>query len=361
MLYVKEKFRRATIVFDSEDSPSTNDESWLRENKGALGIEVVFGSGTELKLKKELFLRNRKNREQFIGLLTEKLKVNGFSVIESSVNVNVLMAKVAVELSKTHNITVVGKRADLIIVLCHYALLDNSAIHFMYEETPKKPLQLYKITEMKKQLGEIRSKHLLFVHAMGGCETTSHMHNISKAALLNKLDDDRFANIAEIFCSQDSTRESILKSGMEAVVSLYNGKTNETLNKLRYRKFVEKTQRGLSTVTCKALPPTEAAARFHCLRVFYTIQMWLEHKLNPLNFGWILRNGILRPVTTNMPPAPVDVLSNIRCGCKGDCNSNRCTCFKAGFKCTPACKVCAGNSCCNHVPISEDSDLEYEV
>lgn len=348
----------ASIVFDLKNSPSTSDECWLRDHKGALGIEVVFGISTELKLKKEVFLRNRKNKEQFICLLTKKLEENGLPVSKSSVNMNVALAKVAVESSKTHNTIVVGKRADLIIVLCYYAELNRSAVYCMYEETPKKPFQVYNITEMKKHLGELQSKYLLFVHAMGGCETTSHMHNISKATLLSKIGDKRFQDIAETFCYEKSTRESIMKAGMEVILILFNGKTNETLNELRYRRFVEKTQRGVSTVTCKALPPTEAAASFHCLRVFYTIHDWMGHKLDPIKFGWIERNGILRPVSTNMRVAPEDILSKIRCGCKGDCGSNRCACFKAGFKCTPACKVCAGNSCSNHSQIDEEDDSD---
>ncbi len=356
--YVNEKFGKASIVFDCGSSPCINDESWLRETKGALGIEVVFGMDSELTLKRELFLRNNKNKQRFIGLLIKVLEDNGFTVATSADNAIVMIAKIAFESSKTHDTIVVGKRAELVMVLCFYALPDNFSMSYMYEETSKKPLQIYKITEMKEKLGETKSKQILFVHAMGGCPTTSQMFNVSKTALLSKLDNDRFVNIAETFCDTQSSRESIIVAGKQIIVSLYNGKIDETLNKLRYRKFCEKSQRGASTITCKALPPTEAAATFHCLRVFYTIQMWMGYKLNPLDYGWVQRNCILRPVTTNMPPAPEDVLSNIRCGCRGDCTSNRCTCYRVGLKCTPACKVCAGSSCSNHPPINEDSDLD---
>ncbi len=355
---MNENFGKACFVFDWGNSPSINDDSWLRESNGALGIEVIFSFETELKMKKELFLRNQKNKQRFITLLTKKLKDNGCSVNTSFDNAIVMMAKLATESSKTTNTVVIGKQADLLMVLCFYAIPDKCRIFYMYEETTKKPLQVYQITEMREKLGEVQSKHLLFIQAMSGCATTSQMFNIGKGALLNKLGSDKFSKIAETFCCTDSTQESIINAGKDLIVSLYNGKVSETLNKLRYRKFIEKTQRGALTVSCKALPPTEAAATFHCLRVFFTVQAWMGHNLNPLNYGWIERNCLLRPVATNIPPAPAEILSNIRCGCKGDCNSNRCTCFKVGLKCSTACKVCAGNSCSNHLPTAEDSDSD---
>lgn len=357
--YLKENFGKASVIFDWGNSPSIHDDSWLRETKGCLGIEVIFDFDTELTMKKDMLLRNRKNKQRFVSLLSKKLNDNGFTTSTSFDNSILMLAKAAVESSKTHNTVVVGKQADLLMLLCFYASSVSFSLVYMYEETPKKPMQILLVSDMKEKLGEQRSKHLLFVNAMGGCRTTSHIFNVSKGALFNKLDNDRFLTIAEVFCCPDSSQEAIINAGKEIIVSLYNGKADETLNKLRYRKFNEKTQRGASNISCKALPPTEAAAKFHCLRVFYTVQEWLGNKLNPLNHGWVEKNCIYRPVTTNLPSAPLDILTNIRCGCKGDCNSNRCSCFKAGLKCSAACKVCAGNSCSNHSPnVDDDSDFE---
>lgn len=324
-------------------------------------MEVLFDNDMSLNIKKELFLRNKKNKQRFIELLTKKLEGNGVSVSISFENVNITMANIAVQYSKLHDTVVVGKEVDLIMVLCFYATQDGCSMFYMYEETSRKPLQVFNITEMKNRLGAVKSKHILFAHAMGGCKTTSQLHNISKMSLYNKLDNDHFANLAEIFCSPDSSEEAIINAGNEVFISVYNGKKNESLNKLRYRKFLEKNKRGTSTVTCKTLPPTEAAAKFHYFRVFYQIQVWLENKLNPLNFGWVERNFFLRPVSTKIPPAPASILTKIRCGCKGDCDSARCNCFANNLKCTTACKVCTGSCCSNRSPIDEDSDLDEEV
>lgn len=308
-----------------------------------------------------MFLRNKKNKQRFIEVLSKKLKDNDFSVRVIFDNVAVSMANLAVEYSKTHNVVVVGKQASLIMVLCFYAVLENLSIFYMYEETSNKPLQNFKITEMKERLGEVKSKHIMFAYAMGGCPTTSQLHNISKVLLFKKLDEVHFTKLAEIFCCANSSTESIIQAGNEVLMSLYKGKANETLNELRYRKFDEKTKSGSSAVSPKMLPPTEAAAKFHSLRVFYQIQVWMQNKLNPFNFGWVERNSILRPVPTNLPAAPANILSKIRCGCGGDCDSLRCTCFKIGLPCTTACKTCAGNSCSNRSTIAIDSDSDEDL
>lgn len=359
---MKQNYGKAKIVFDCSNSPSTNDESWLRETKGVLGMEIRFSSDMGLNIKKELFLKNKKNKIRFIELLTKTLEDNGLSVSICFENVAVPMTNIAVQYSQAHDTVVVGKQVDLIMVLCFHASLDDCRMFYMYEESSKKPLQVFNITEMKNRLGLVKSKHLLFAHAIGGCKTTSQLHNISKTSAYNKLDNVHFANLAEIFCCAESSEESIIKAGNEVFISLYNGKKDETLNKLRYRKFVEKNRRGTSTVTSKALPPTEAAAKFHYLRVFYQIQIWLQNKLNPLNFGWVERNSILRPVSTKLPVAPANILAKIRCGCKGDCDSARCSCFANNFKCNSACKVCTGSSCSNRSQVvDEDSDLDEEM
>ena len=59
------------------------------------------------------------------------------------------------------------------------------------------------------------------------------------------------------------------------------------------------------------LPPTEQAAAKHVMRVHHQVVLW-SHKnvsaLDPLQWGWKLISGKLEPVTTDLPPAPDDLL-----------------------------------------------------
>ena len=82
----------------------------------------------------------------------------------------------------------------------------------------------------------------------------------------------------------------------------------------------------------KCLLPTSAAARYHCLRVFFQINVWKGNtSLEPEEWGWKESDGQLLPVTTDLPPAPSKLIELFRCDCKSGCKTIRCTCRKNGL------------------------------
>lgn len=117
-------------------------------------------------------------------------------------------------------------------------------------------------------------------------------------------------------------------------------------------------------VEAKSLPPTSAATRFHSLRVWYQIQDWKgkSGNLDPQDWGWSLQDQQLVPVKTNLPPAPTELLSVVRCNCKTGCDNLRCTCRRHGIDCSPVCGECKGLNCMNSVEVDlrdvDDDDGE---
>ena len=95
---------------------------------------------------------------------------------------------------------------------------------------------------------------------------------------------------------------------------------------------------------------------FHCMQV----QNWLgNNKLDAMQWGWELRDKMLFPTITDLPPAPKDLFKIIKCSCMGSCDTLRCTCRKNGIECSVSCKNCKGISCKNSKIIEEDvSDAE---
>ncbi len=71
----------------------------------------------------------------------------------------------------------VGDGKDLQIVLCYHASLDTHTIYFKPE--PKKGT--------KKQLGPEICTHIIFLHAILSCDTTSHLHGILKIPVKSTL------------------------------------------------------------------------------------------------------------------------------------------------------------------------------
>ena len=59
---------------------------------------------------------------------------------------------------------------------------------------------------------------------------------------------------------------------------------------------------------------------------------------------------------TDIEAGPTDLLKVIRCGCKGMCDNCKCTCRKAGLKCTYLCNDCHGTSCTNTDAKTNDTD-----
>ncbi|GFN75906.1 hypothetical protein PoB_000241200 [Plakobranchus ocellatus] len=181
-------------------------------------------------------------------------------------------------------------------------------------------------------------------------DTTSRLFGMAKGLPLKKIKTDAdFKTAAETFCTKGKTTADIIASGEKALISLYRGRAGETLDMLRYKRFWEKVTSSITTVQVLSLPPTSAAAKYHSLHVYLQVQDWIDTTcdLQPEMWGWQLSSGRLDPCTTDLPPAPELLLKMIRCNCKSDCRSKRCTCRKHGLEYSLACGECKGIGCLN--------------
>ena len=116
-----------------------------------------------------------------------------------------------------------------------------------------------------------------------------------------------------------------------------------------------------STFQLQILPPTSAVTKYHSYRAYFTVEEWLGNvaHLNPNEWGWELKDGMLTIILTDRPIAPEQVLFIIYCGCKTVC-SKRCKFRKAGFDCTPMCFICTGQTCTNSCPL-DGEDMTNEI
>ena len=166
-----------------------------------------------------------------------------------------------------------------------------------------------------------------------------------------------------MFDNDSAEPGQIESAGEIALVVMYNGKKNQSLNELRLSKYCEKVAKSLNRVEAKSLPPTKAAAKFHSYRVYLQICQWKNPRctLKEESWGWMLTDSGYSPILTDLPPAPAELLKIIRCDCTTDCSSARCSCRKNGMKCTLSCGHCQGSGCTNaSALILEEEDLEEE-
>ena len=278
--------------------------------------------------------------------------VHTCSVHHSNGDADTLIVTATLKSAETKPTVLIGDDTDLLVLLLAHADLSHESVFFAPEpkKRQKKQSRVWDIHFLKKKLGNVLCRRLLFAHAISGCDTTSRIFGMGKMQVFKKVrDDEEMAFIADQFLGV-MDKADVSKHGNRAVFLIYNGNQTDctNLDALRHIRFEEKAASSLSHVSCSSIPPTSAATVYHAQRVYLQIQIWqLNSNLNATDWGWRNVKNNLFPVHTDMPPAPADVLRVIRCGCKGDCSTLKCSCKKHRLDCSSACKECKGGSCSN--------------
>ena len=110
-------------------------------------------------------------------------------------------------------------------------------------------------------------------------------------------------------------------------------------------------------VNLAMLPPSDDAVNLHVERAFLQVQEWLGNALEPRDYGWKIKDGLLEPIPMQQDPAPAYLMVVIQCNCKATkCQSGRCSCYRSSQRCTVAC----GCQNCENQEIIEDENEESE-
>ena len=157
---------------------------------------------------------------------------------------------------------------------------------------------------MKEKLGQEICRHILFIHAISGCDTTSGLYGISKGRPLKKfVSDTHFREHVKVFDSLSVSKEEIVNAGEQLIVCLYNWKPEEGLDGLRFRRYFEKVSTGTFQIQPQSLPPTSAAASYHSMRVYHQFIQWKGKEKQVTAEEWSSRvndDGQLVPTMTHL-------------------------------------------------------------
>ena len=198
--------------------------------------------------------------------------------------------------------------------------------------------------------------HILFLHAITSCDTTSAMFRRSKTSVLKLFKKKDLIDCAKVFNEIDPSAQTIIRKGIRFLLAVYGvPKKIDYIDMYRYLTFVKNT-RNKKQVQLSCLPPTSASAHQHLYWAFYQVQAWLGNQLNPEDWDWKLTDNILELIQAILPPTPQKLLNTIFCNCKKDCSA-KCGCRRVGLSCSLACTNCQSQSCLNvqSNPIDEDS------
>ncbi|OWF46189.1 hypothetical protein KP79_PYT26260 [Mizuhopecten yessoensis] len=329
----------------------------MRRSKGIVSPNVNFAENMPFKSKKEAFLGNPVNKQKFIDMLSSKLSESGVRCLKAVDDADLLIAQSAVNFSKEQKTAVIGEDTDLLVLLCHHADPNQYPIIFKSDKQVGRKLKIWDISKTIKSLGEDICNLLPFIHAITGCDTTSRLFGIGKNIGLKKCKENAyFMEQGKTFIHSSSSKDEVIKAGAECIVQMYGGLQHEGLDILRWRKFTSKVVSGHVGVQIKTLPPTSDAAKYHSLRTYLQCQQWINNgqNLDPTEWGWYIQNGKLFPVKSSIAPAPEQLMKMIKCNCKLNCDTKRCTCRRNGLECSAACGECRGINCTNSNPVTAE-------
>jgi hypothetical protein len=272
-----------------------------------------------------------------------------------------LIVKTALKLADNEQktpVTVVANDTNILVLLLHHFKPNLSDIYLM-SQTFSKHSNRTSITSIRhacEKVGSSAAEHILVIHAISGCDTTSSLFGHGKATVWRKLSKSHEAlPYLQVMSNCMANLDAIIGAGVKLLALIYGATTNDKLNVLRYRTYMDYAAISNQLLKPERLPPTENAAKFHCLRAHLQVVMWkqltTQTALHVEDWGWQLEDSALIPVATDIAAAPDDLLKVVRCKCRSEsrnpCSSTLCSCRKHGLQCVAACKNCCGVSCDN--------------
>jgi len=175
----------------------------------------------DIIISQELFLSNDKNKLRLISMLAEKLVKSGICVLQAEDDADTLIVHTAIPKSNSYaQVVVIGEDKDLIILLLTLTT-DDSQIIFKKPGKGSTETISYSIQNLLQQF-KVELPYFLFVHAIGGCDTTSAIFQQGKIKHLKTVQaHPELRDSLLIFNNESATHEEILRAGEEYLLKLF--------------------------------------------------------------------------------------------------------------------------------------------
>ena len=180
------------MVFDGyTNGPSTKDSTQRRRAGLCIGVPVQVSGSMIFTGKKQDFLSNKKNKQNFIMLLAEHLRQYGCPTEHAPADADLLIVQTAISIAeKTSSLTVlVADDTGILVLLCFHSstTIQNLFLRPEPRHGVKKEPRCWDVLVLIFTLGPQVCNNMLFVHAFLGCDTTSHIHSFGKGVALRLL------------------------------------------------------------------------------------------------------------------------------------------------------------------------------
>ena len=359
---IASNYRRVDIVFDDYRKDSL--KSYTRMSRGEGRRCKVTPSG-KVPQNWQSFLRNDDNKMELFILLAKSIYTidKGIvyctikdssicnKVIRSPINCSHEEADTRVFVHLKHAIqkdcittaSIQSNDTDIIVIAISFfhEVLELGLKELWVSLGVGKTKNWYPIHDLADQLGPLRSKGLLFFHAISGCDNVSAFRNKGKKTFFQTW--DIFPDVTDTFAKLSSYPFTIDDSDMmmieRFIILLYDRSSiSESVDSTRKKLFMQKNTQ------FDSLPPTGAALKYQILRAAYQAGIvWgqsLEQKPvihSPEQWGWQKNSEQNWDIYWTHLSAICDSCAELcKCGCRKKCNSN-CSCQKSCLPCTARC------------------------
>ena len=213
------KYGICSIIFDGYQTPSTKDHEHSRRRAKTHLIcpDVVLVELNVVRHAKQLFLSNNKNKQQLINLLAKYFEKDGHQIYQCEGDADTTIVDVALRCALTKEaVTVVAEDKDILIFLLYFWNKEMGNVSMRSEPRKGQVLKEFNIGWMAKKLNENIVKHILFIHAWSGCDTTSAIFNQGKNKIMKFVEsgDDNIISICSVFDRENATQDEIGEAGI---------------------------------------------------------------------------------------------------------------------------------------------------
>ena len=126
------------------------------------------------------------NKQNFLKQLGDDLQATGCQIFYASSDADVLIAQKTIESASVQDSVLVGDDTDLIVLLLYHSNPTGKGLFFAPEPKKNAKQRVWDLKQAKRDIGPFVC--ILFLHALLGCDTTSRLFGIGKAAILKKFE-----------------------------------------------------------------------------------------------------------------------------------------------------------------------------
>lgn len=182
------------------------------------------------------------------------------------------------------------------------------------------------------------------LHALSGCDTTS---KVSTKLSVFKAAEQGGLELLKDFGKNNELSHDVEIKAEQFLAHAIGGVNIDTFNELRYFLYHHKSIKN----NFEKLVPTSNSIQLHIKRAFLQCYHWINATkatvdiLNPVDYGYILKDDFLVPLIVSEPNQPPDF--PFPCTCKKCFRSNVCPCRIADIMCCEFCKCDINGQCSN--------------